>query len=324
MMAQFRPPERLNFKEPIWDAWRSSFQTFRVTTRLDLEKDDIQIATLKYSMGPEAEEIMKSFGIDNISLVTFDEVLSLFDSYFKPRKNIIRFRRLFQLRKQESKESVDQYVRALTTAAENCEFIDREERIRDQFVFGIRSEKLREKLEQLYTSSPLDFTLEKVVSFARENVCLLDKEPEQNGTKRPASTCSLPSGRYQFLCKKCGFTHPSSRCPAFGKICSNCSEANHFARFCPDPRKSAKRTSDSASLPQKTAAPQLTSTSQNLKTDPPQKLTAKRVAPSPLTLQLFKFKDQPLPNLSVHPNHKPNKIVQNRLYNDVCDDLKKL
>jgi len=33
-------------------------------------------------------------------------------------------------------------------------------------------------------------------------------------------------------CGKCGREHPPRKCPAFGKVCNNCKNANHFAKCC--------------------------------------------------------------------------------------------
>ena len=33
-------------------------------------------------------------------------------------------------------------------------------------------------------------------------------------------------------CKYCGKLHAQGRCPAFGKVCTNCHKRNHFAAVC--------------------------------------------------------------------------------------------
>lgn len=188
-MAQ-RPPEKLNFSSPNWDAWRSSFQTFRVVTQLDQEKDDIQIATLRYSMGPESEEVIKTFDLGDLKEATYDQVLTRFDAYFKPRKNVIRLRRQFMKRVQEKGENVETYNRSLLKLAEECEFLDKSERVRDQFLVGLVSEDLVQRLEQLYLNNPLEFTLEKVVDYSKtyeNNHGVAEKKSSNTKVQSPRS-----------------------------------------------------------------------------------------------------------------------------------------
>ena len=54
------------------------------------------------------------------------------------------------------------------TASEDCEFgALKRERIRDQFIAGLRDERLAEKLEHLYMSNSGDFTLDSVLEYTR-------------------------------------------------------------------------------------------------------------------------------------------------------------
>ena len=63
-MAQYRAPEPLNFAEPKWDVWKNKFMTFRLVTKLHLESDEVQIASLKYCMGPETDVVMRTFNLN--------------------------------------------------------------------------------------------------------------------------------------------------------------------------------------------------------------------------------------------------------------------
>ena len=59
--------------------------TFRLVTELHKKDEEVQVASLRYCMGPEADDIFKTFGLSE-----------KFDEYFKPKVNIIRMRRIFQ------------------------------------------------------------------------------------------------------------------------------------------------------------------------------------------------------------------------------------
>ena len=154
-MAQFQPPEKLNFTDPRWEEWKNSFLAFSLITELNKKPVNIQIATLKYCMGNEADEILKTFNFTDEESSSFDTILARFDEYFKPKKNIIRLRRIFNRRLQEEGEDIEIYIRSLYSIADDCSFTEKKERIRDQFVAGIRDEELAEKLELMYLHNSL-------------------------------------------------------------------------------------------------------------------------------------------------------------------------
>ena len=133
-MAQYRPPQPLNFVEPNWDRFISQFQMFRLLTELDKKSEPIQIASLKYCMGPEAEDVFKTFNLSEADAGKYELVVDKYKGYFSPRKNVLRLRRLFYKRTQQSHEDTETYLRALFTMSEYCDFANKKESIRDQFV----------------------------------------------------------------------------------------------------------------------------------------------------------------------------------------------
>ena len=85
-MAQYRPPQPLNFVEPNWDRFISQFQMFRLLTELDKKSEPIQIASLKYCMGPEAEDVFKTFNLSEADAGKYELVVDKYKGYFSPRK----------------------------------------------------------------------------------------------------------------------------------------------------------------------------------------------------------------------------------------------
>ena len=62
-MAEIRiqPPEAFDFKNPDdWSRWKSRFQQFRVASGLDEQSEAKQVSTLLYSLGEEAEDVLRS------------------------------------------------------------------------------------------------------------------------------------------------------------------------------------------------------------------------------------------------------------------------
>ena len=230
-MAQYRPPEPINFLEPKWDVWKSSFMTFRLVSELHRKSSEVQVASLKYCMGYESEEVFKTFNLSEEEGKQFDTVLSKFDAYFKPKVNVIRLRRIFQRRLQAENESEEVYIRTLYTLAEDCAFGElKQERIRDQFIAGINDDRLQEKLELQYMSNQEDFTLAKVVEYTRVYCDIRDGrklDRAANDIHAVKLTQSMDN-----VCGYCGRVHPRQKCPAFGKKCAKCSRRNHFASVC--------------------------------------------------------------------------------------------
>ena len=166
-MAQYRPPQPLNFLEPNWDRFMSQYEMFRLLTDLDKKPGPVQVASLKYCMGPEAEDVFKTFNLSDDDAKNYKTVVDTFKNYFFPRKNVLRLQRLFCRRTQQAHEDTEVYLRALFNASEYCDFGDRKESIRDQFVSGILNEDLSEKIELLYYSKDGQLSLDDVVEYSR-------------------------------------------------------------------------------------------------------------------------------------------------------------
>ena len=242
-MAQYKPPQQLNFVDPNWDRFITQYETFRLLTELDKKPGKIQVASLKYCMGPESEEVMKTFNLTEDQAKDYDTVKEKFKNYFSPRKNVLRFRRIFYRRAQQPHEDTEVYLRALYAASEYCDFGDRKERIRDQFVAGISNEDLAEKIELLYYSKDGVLTLDDVIEYARtyndvhegrkqekeQNKNIEEVKAGRSGFSKKGSTRNTGTVKN---CNFCGRSHIPRKCPAYGKVCNKCKKWNHFAAMC--------------------------------------------------------------------------------------------
>ena len=97
-MAQYKPPPQLNSVDPNCDRFIGQYETFRMLTDLTKKPGGFQVASLKYCMGPESEEIMKTFNLSTEDAKDYNTVVEKFRNYFSPRKNVLRFRRVFYRR----------------------------------------------------------------------------------------------------------------------------------------------------------------------------------------------------------------------------------
>ena len=117
---------------------------------LNKKSEKIQVATLLTVIGEEAREVYATFtGWENEDDNNkIEPVLQKFADYCHPRKSVPFERYCFNRRVQESGESYEQYRTALRKLSVGCDFqsITPEEILRDRLVFGIRDNKVRERL----------------------------------------------------------------------------------------------------------------------------------------------------------------------------------
>ena len=118
-MAKFNPPESFAFDRPNeWADWKQRFQRFRMATKLTKESGEVQVSSLIYAMGSEAENIFKSFNFADEK--KFDVVLKKYDEYFYPKRNVIHERACFHQRVQRPGEKAEMFIRALYEMSEHC------------------------------------------------------------------------------------------------------------------------------------------------------------------------------------------------------------
>ena len=155
---RLQPPDSFDFKSPDeWPRWKRRFQQFRLASGLSGRDQERQVCTLLYSMGDEAEDILRSTNISADERKVYNTVLEKFDEFFKVRKNITFERARFNWRSQGDSEASEQFITDLYRLAEDCEYGDlKDQMIRDRIVVGIRDRALSEKLQM----DP-DLTLEK-------------------------------------------------------------------------------------------------------------------------------------------------------------------
>ena len=174
-MSGFKPPLEFDFSKPEqWPLWRQRFLRYRTCSELTRKAFDIQVSSLIYSMGPEAEKVYATFTINTDHRAgqdppdppntTFDDVIGMFDEHFTPKVNIIHERAVFNQRSQQSGENVETYIRVLYDLAEHANFPDKDSAIRDRLVVGLQDRELSEKL-QLQT----ELTLKTAIQIARQH-----------------------------------------------------------------------------------------------------------------------------------------------------------
>lgn len=258
-MAKFPPPETFDFSRPEhWPEWRQRFQRYRTATKLNLEDGDVQVCTLLYSLGKEAEQVYKTFTFEEREEEDdYEIVLEKLDNYFVPKVNTIHERARFHQRIQRTGETAEEYIRTLHELADTCAFGEvKEENIRDRLVIGILDKELSEKLQMMP-----DLTLSKAVELVRQSEQVKQHVSEQGAnahlsevaykrqpyrnkqkhTETPenkAETAGVKMKQHQNVrkgpkCTRCGRMHPKNdKCPARNAECRSCKKLGHFAVVC--------------------------------------------------------------------------------------------
>ncbi|XP_025834030.1 uncharacterized protein LOC112905573 [Agrilus planipennis] len=135
------PPCAFNFNAPEeWPVWSKRFGRYLSISGLESKSDKEKIDLFCYCAGEKAEEILKQV-IPSASLetATFATVSKAFDEYFHPKKNIVFERAKFNARVQAFGEPVDEFITALHTLRDKCEYGTlRDELIRDRIVIGLQ------------------------------------------------------------------------------------------------------------------------------------------------------------------------------------------
>ena len=217
-----------------WKKFELAWTNYALATELTEKPEAVQVATLLTVIGEEARDVFPTFTgwAKAGDARKIGPVLAKFANYCQPRKNIPFERYKFNRRTQEAGKSYDQYRTALRKLAEGCAFetITPDEIIRDRLVFGIRDDKVRERLLR-----EANLTLTKTDEIARAAETMLFQMKIVNDNATPtvhAVTPRRPPRRQQLATTtESGSKRPgSSLVRSFPKECGNCGKTHDLEK----------------------------------------------------------------------------------------------
>lgn len=270
-----------------WPRWHDMFKVYLLASGASEFSPERRKALLLHSLGPEGQRIFNTLSVSQAAEKTeeegtgatpdvYDSAVAALAKHFDTTCNLVVERHRFHRRIQFPGESIPEYVTALQERAAMCSFTSQEESLRDQFVAGVSSHRIRERL--LLEGSSLSFHKAVALASQIEQAAVEMKEfsisvqpvSAQSGTKgssslqspnslprartfsqresgnRPPSRQRSPSNSQQHAisshCFRCGSKqHRASwkRCPAKGKKCFFCGRIGHFENVCNQKRSQA-------------------------------------------------------------------------------------
>ncbi|KAL5457377.1 hypothetical protein EMCRGX_G034628 [Ephydatia muelleri] len=118
------------------------------------------------------EDALTSAGIRSEDRKDYQKVVATLDKFFSVRRNVIFERARFNLRSQQEGESAEEFIMALYSLAEDCDYEEwKEEMIRDRLVVGIRDAALSQQLQWGHSMARQD-----EIGQHPSDLCVIDHE----------------------------------------------------------------------------------------------------------------------------------------------------
>ena len=124
-----------------WDFFKQQWSDYEIAIDLDKREETVRLATLRSAMGRECLQILLNLNLSQEDKKKIDKCLEALENYFKPSRNVVYERYIFNTCIQQSEESVQSYVTRLRKLAASCEYgALTDELIRDRLVIGLKNQ----------------------------------------------------------------------------------------------------------------------------------------------------------------------------------------
>ena len=203
---------------------------------LNGKSNAVKCSYLLIWVGEKGRDIFSTFVVLDASENNPTEYIRLFKNHVEPSSNPIFERFKFHKQNQKEFETIEQYITELKLVAQNCSYSQQDEMVRDQLIFGLKNDRLRERLLAEGGSLTLDRAVLICRIFQETQAQLQTMHDEAKQTiKQEVDVVGrrVTDSRENKDCYFCGGPYSNEhRCPAKGKKCSKCGRLNHFAHAC--------------------------------------------------------------------------------------------
>ncbi|CAK1595283.1 unnamed protein product [Parnassius mnemosyne] len=129
-------------------AWSSYVERLEMYFLVNQIKAELKLPTLIAVIGDEAYELLANLASPKKpSELSYGDVVELLRQHLQPTPSVHAERYRFRQRRQASNENIASYVADLKKLARHCKFKEAlNENLRDQFVCGLRSDVIRQRL----------------------------------------------------------------------------------------------------------------------------------------------------------------------------------
>ena len=226
-----------------WEAWIEEFDHYanaqgffnvgeRGSDSAEVKLDKARLRSqrrslLLYTAGQRVREIYKNLKPDTTAALNSDynELVKTLTDHFVQRKNEVFQRLVFRQTKQNTTQSISQFVTRLRCLTDGCQFHDANTEIRDQLVAGIISDKTRRAFIK-----ENNLTLTSAIDIAIQNETLERQCEAMSNSIESGKVLNIGPHNKACKCSRCGNNH-GSRCPAFGQSCHKCGKLGYFSKI---------------------------------------------------------------------------------------------
>ena len=192
---QVQQPDHFDFNQPEkFDEWKSRFELFVTLAKVGegaTNASKVKRDAFVYMLGPNAIDILNTFQLSDEDNAKYETVLAKFEDYFNSSRSVLADRWTFRERKQNPGESINDFIISLHSMARYLDFgASKNERIRDQLVFGVRDENLRNKLKMKE-----NLTLTTAEKLCRQSVIM---QGQQDSVNNPANRDFFRNNDFMF------------------------------------------------------------------------------------------------------------------------------
>ena len=152
--GNFPLPNAMNGKGDVaanWEFFSQQWSDYEIATGLNGKAENIHLATLRSVMGRDCLQTLLNLQLSEGDQSKVDKCLEALEEYYKPKRNVVYERYVFNSCIQEAEENVNSFVARLRKLAVPCAFGTlTDELIRDRLVIGssdksVKARLLREK-----------------------------------------------------------------------------------------------------------------------------------------------------------------------------------
>ena len=135
----------MNYKdgniEDRWNVFKQQFEIYLLASAKSEKSEPVKIAMLLNILG---EKGLKIYNEMSPKPETIENLLEIYNDFFKLKTNVTYERYKFNMRKQNIHEKLEDYITELQKLAGNCKFKDlKESLIVDRIIIGINDNELK-------------------------------------------------------------------------------------------------------------------------------------------------------------------------------------